>query len=676
MDSKQLNNFIETIQNKLSNINELDNIIELLLTHTKEIVPYDSIDILFIDREKNQAKSYANKNKYSLIQSGLLTQCYQSHQPIIINDIQRSILFNKDVDNLDKSNIMKVLLIPILDNNSSKDILGMIWIGINKGYKQFIQKDVDTLVRFTNSFKHKIFKNIDNSGNKYKNPLELCMEEKKKLIVDRKRDENYFASTIHDIRTPMNAVIGYMELMLMTEKDEKKREYIESTLKNGELMVTLINDALDMSKVSNGKMTINKTLFSPIEILSDVVKLFYNSMKQKSIYFDIYIDPLMPSLISSDTQRIKQIINNLLSNAIKFTPQYGEITLNAKYDKNNDTLKVSIKDNGIGIEKEKQKSIFNPYAQETNSTSKEYGGTGLGLSISQQLSILLNGKLTLEGDKGKGSDFSLIIPCETPKNTKPEIDTRLIENQHIIIFSPHINSNLKTFKTYFDELDISYQFTVNIEMLDEKHIIIMDKKETSNYEKYIKDLLKNSARIIVINSDINITQCTLKGNLEILQTPILPNILIDKISKLINPNIEYKLQSNIEENRDKLKNHNVLVIDDSTINLKLMVEILKHFQAKIQTAINPKEAFTLMEKTNFDIIFIDQNMPIMNGDKATIIIREMEKKKNIKPSIIYGLTGDSNDETITNFKNAGANDIFIKPIHIEEIYNSILKVDV
>lgn len=574
---------------------------------------------------------------------------------------------------------MKILIVPVLDNNAKKDILGMIWIGINKGYKQFIQQDIDDLVRFASTKKQALFLNTTDNFT-LKNPknndaLLACQESSRRLKATMQRNENYFASTIHDIRTPMNAIIGFMELMLLNEKDEGKIEYIDATLKSGEHMVALINDALDMSKVSSGKMSINKTLFSPMEGLEDISKLFYNSMQQKGINFSIYIDPKLPKLINSDLHRIKQIVNNLLSNAMKFTPVEGSILLECLYHKSLDTLSISVIDTGIGIAKEKQKSIFSPYAQESNSTAKEYGGTGLGLAISQQLSILLNGTLTLESEQGGGSDFTFTLPCDSKKNNTLAIDALFLENYTIDIFTPKgLDSSLEVIERYFNDLNIHFNPISKLNSLEikNKHVLLLKRSDANLHENFLSRFLEKNGLVLFIDEHFSTKECSFKGNFKLIHHPILANTLFDSLENLIQPNIEYKnpLLETLPE--DLLKDKHILLLDDSMINLKLMNEILKRFHPKVDTFINAKEALERVETQVFDMIFIDQNMPIMNGDEAIIIIREIEKKQGRKPSIIYALTGDAQEETIQKILKAGANEIYQKPIHVEEVRQAIL----
>jgi len=474
----------------------------------------------------------------------------------------------------------------------------------------------------------------------------------------------------------MNAVIGFMELMLLNETNEQKREYIDATLKSSDLIVTLINDALDMSKVANGKMSLHKTDFSPMNGLSDIVKFFYNTMKKKSINFGIYIDPLMPSLINSDLHRIKQVINNLLSNAIKFTPIDGKIILEALYNKEKDTLKISVIDTGIGIAKEKQKSIFNPYIQEKDSTAKEYGGTGLGLAISQQLSILLNGTLTVESEQGEGSEFIFTIPCETPSSAKKEINANLFNDISVVIYSPSdLHHPLETIQQYFKDLNINFKHLDSSNALilaPDENVLILEREEAIVAQEVIETFLNNNGHVIIVENSFALDDCYFEGSFKLLHNPILPHTLFNAINTLLHPDIQENSVDNSSIDYEYLTGHTVLIVDDSIINLKLMGEILKRLNLNITTAVNAKDGLELFKTKVFDIVFIDQNMPMMNGDEAIVKMREIEKNKNSKPSIIYGLTGDAHSDIEEKIMGAGANDIFTKPIHLDEVYQAIV----
>jgi len=670
----------------LKNTSDISSRLNTVHDAIHRFIPYDSMHILSIDSDRGVATTMEHKDTealdYPLEQKGILAQCYESHHPLLINDVNRSLLYNKETDgrlnSRNSQNITKVLVVPIMDNSASKDILGILWIGLYGGVKQFIQEDIDHLMRFANATKGYLFEDHKSEQKSSHDALLICKEAKRVLKVQLERHENYFASTIHDIRTPMNAVIGFMELMMLNETDTQKRDYIDATLKSGEHIVTLINDALDMSKISSGKMSLEKTIFPPIDRLSDIAKLFYNSMRKKSIDFEVFIDPKMPALIKSDVHRIKQIVNNLLSNAMKFTPVDGEVYLKATYDKESDTLRVSVLDTGIGIAKEKHKSIFNPYAQETTSTSREYGGTGLGLAISQQLSVLLDGTLTLDSTQGEGSEFVLTIPCDTPQDTKQSIDVSGLRDANILIYQPkNMQTSTVTIQKYLNALEIPYhqiESRDDIKMGKNPTTLIIDRLTAVVYKGDIQQYLHQGGCAIIIENNFESKNCPFNGNFKPMHNPILPNPLFDMLQLFVNPKEQNRLsKADAHIDYDSLKGHSVLVVDDSLINLKLMTEILKRFDLDTSTCINAREALELLQERSFDIIFIDQNMPIMVGDQAIAEIRQNEKNRDLKHSIIYGLTGDTNKDVIDRIMLSGADGVLTKPVHIEEIYGAISK---
>lgn len=677
MTDQKFNSFIEETTIKVQNSKDKIEVLDIFYDSIKRFIPSEHIKILSIDSNNNRAltieKVDGDSVAYPLDEGGILSQCYEFQQPLIVNDIQRSLIYNQKIDNLDIKSVSKILVLPVVENRKEKNIIGIIWIGIDKGFQQFIQQDIDNLVRFSNIIKHKLFFSADNIED---NSLAACRVYRRELQTKIERLENSFASTIHDIRTPMNAVIGFMELMMLTEKDMQKRDYIDATLKSGEHIVALINDALDMSKVSSGKMSLNKSDFSPVVGLSDIVKLFYNSMKKKSINFSVYIDPHMPATLHSDLHRVKQIVNNLLSNALKFTPEDGIVTLNAQYDKVNNVLNISVIDTGIGIAEEKQKSVFSPYRQESSSTSSEYGGTGLGLAISQQLSILLDGRLTLESKKGEGCKFVFVLPCDAMHTEPTDFHIKKLKASKLVIHKLNNSAEIQVIEDYLNDLQVSYKVINSIEELKtpaETSLLIMHRDAAIDTIDEIQEFLDQGGALLFVEDNFDTKHCRFEGNLKILPKPVLPNVLFDSLNRLIDPSIKDTSEEDIFGDIDRFKGYSTLVVDDSMINLKLMTEVLNKFNLDVASSINPKEALQMLESRTFDVIFIDQNMPMMNGDEVIKKIRSDEKLKDLKPATIYALTGTTDEKVREHMLEAGANAVYAKPIHIMDIYKAIVK---
>jgi len=655
--------------------------VEAFLDGVKSLIPFKEVCVLSIDKDTNSAINIAPSDEescnLSLDEKGILPQCYHSLQSLYINDVSRSLLFNDQIDLINKKDIVKILVSPIISSGDDRKVLGIVWIGLEKGFQQFILEDVENLEKFIRSTGKYILNNgfLSNSDN-HESIIE-CMGMKKTLLAKMKRVEDYYASTIHDIRTPMSAIMGFMELMLLDEKNEEKRSYIDSSLKSAEHIIALINDALDMSKVASGKMRLDKTTFSPIVGLGDVAKLFYNSMKKNNIEFSVYLDPLMPSMINSDLHRIKQIINNLLSNAMKFTPKKGMVSLEACYNKDSNTLEISVSDTGIGIAKDRQKSIFSPYIQESNTTSTQYGGTGLGLAISQQLSILLGGTISIESEQRVGTTFTVMLPCEVANNLDSIVDREIFENQSILIYTTNKDHLLlNTIRRYLDSVNIAYHLLdANKSLVIDKqyNLIIIDRDDSFEYIELLQEYLDSDGKILLVEDRYSSKECHLEGAVKLVYSPMLPDKLFDTLHKLIVPMKQIDSDKNSVDKYISLKEYKVLVVDDNMVSIKLMIEILKKYELQTVGCCSPHEALEIFENELFDIVFIDQNMPMMNGDEAISKMREIEKNKYQKRTKIFALTGDTDMNINKKMIDAGADAVFTKPLHIKEIYKVVFE---
>ena len=232
-----------------------------------------------------------------------------------------------------------------------------------------------------------------------------------------KMKSEFLANMSHEIRTPLNAIIGFIDLLREKEDDKQKLEYLNIVNTSSKSLVNIINDILDFSKIESGKLSIEHIDFDSKEEFNITKKLFQAKADEKDINLQItYKD--VPQYLKSDVLRIKQIVNNLLSNAIKFTPKEKNITLSLEYKDNQ--LLVAVRDEGVGIQKDKLQSIFEAFSQEEASTSRKYGGTGLGLSISSRLVNLLGGELKVKSKVGEGSVFYFKIPVEIGQEIQKE----------------------------------------------------------------------------------------------------------------------------------------------------------------------------------------------------------------------------------------------------------------
>ncbi len=682
LTEEEFKDIITVCEIEFDQVNDITQIALGCEEKTRGITPAKDVYMLLpkLDSKEFEIISLNKMIPMNIDKESVISECYHTKQPFIVNDVSQSFLYNKKYDNILEQGIKDLLVVPILDDSAHKNILAILWASIPLGsWNQYTQKDLDYITRFSIFIKRFLQeKELTSKKSVADDGFADCMDAYNNLNAKIRRDQEYFSSIIHDIRTPMNGVLGFLELLQLKEVDPKKKEYIETALKSGESMVALISDALDVSKMSSGKMSIEKVPFSVLDELSDTAKLFFNSARKKDITLNAFYDPDLPLTIHSDFHRIKQIINNLLNNAIKFTPVKGTISLELLYDKERDGMTVSIKDSGIGIAKERQKDIFTPYAQEKSSTSREYGGTGLGLSISQQLSVLLGGKMELKSEEGKGSKFYFTIPCNTDKDTPSCIEKKKLKNLSVMIYNSANNDMVTdTVRRYLENFALNVKNTKYDESLESMRngkfdILVISKKDTLSQEENIQEILDAGKSVIIIDDGhFEDGHNWFIGNVRRVSPPLLPQELFGIISEFIAP-LDKKVKEDTSE-WIEIKGKSILVVDDNEINLKFMKEILKILSIESISAQSAKEGIEKFESKKPDMIFIDENMPGMQGSEAIVLIRKIEKKSKFNTIAIVGLTGEANKKTSEILLNAGANDVISKPIQIQQIKDTITK---
>jgi len=290
------------------------------------------------------------------------------------------------------------------------------------------------------------------------------IEENQQLEIEKevaKKNEQlkseFLANMSHEIRTPLNAMFGFIHLLEAKNIDKESKEYLKIIKNSGEILLSLINDILDFSKVEAGKMVIEKYPFNLKTEIMKIYTLFSNKAATKNIKLSL-IEKNIDIDVVSDSVRIKQVISNLLSNAIKFTPENKNIKLYVAYNDEKEELYVEVKDEGIGIPKDKLNTIFKPFSQADNSTTRKYGGTGLGLTISYNLIELLGGKLEVESEVDKGSRFCFSIPLkksDIQQNKDDKSNSKDVFKYHILLVEDN-QANIMFVSVLLKKLGITF----------------------------------------------------------------------------------------------------------------------------------------------------------------------------------------------------------------------------
>jgi len=502
----------------------------------------------------------------------------------------------------------------------------------------------------------------------------------------------FMANMSHELRTPMNGIIGFTDLVLTTDLQRTQRDYLGNVKKSANGLLDIINDILDFSKLEAGKLLIDHVPFRLDELVEETVDILMVKAFEKNLELICYIDPEIPVQFGGDPVRIRQVLVNLLGNAIKFTPQ-GEILISLVkaggiYQKNGKPyldIELSVRDTGIGISPKKLRKIFESFTQADSSTTRKYGGTGLGLTISKSLAELMYGNLTVNSELGRGSTFTLHLALEVVKEHtqiasehKPPLRKVLVVDDNATnrwlmqdIFR-YFNIPCEVAGSGKEALMILERIKGTGEHLDliitDHHMPEMDGMQL------VKELQQKSSditqpTILMLSSlEKNLFQheADKLGIRQLLTKPVKMYELYAMLSSMFMPGHEANKPdlsvTNVEHITEAAS---IMVVEDDPINMLLISEVLRKMGFDIIRANNGKEALEILPHYDPVLIFMDVNMPEMDGYTTTRHIRAMGEPYNHLP--IIALTADAMQGDREKCLAAGMDDYISKPFRIEEI---------
>lgn len=501
----------------------------------------------------------------------------------------------------------------------------------------------------------------------------------------------FLANMSHELRTPMNGIIGFTDLVLTTEMQKSQREYLSNVKKSAYGLLDIINDVLDFSKIEAGKLTIDKTLFRLDELVEETMDILVVKAYEKNLEMICHIEPGMPSQFSGDPVRIRQVLVNLLGNAIKFT-QGGEILVSlvkagGVYNKNDNQyldVELSVKDTGIGISKEKLGKIFESFTQADSSTTRKYGGTGLGLTISKSIAELMDGNLSVHSETGRGSTFTLHLPLEVV-NQSPQISSKhKLPIQDVLIVDDNDTSawHIQQVLNYFN-----IKSTISPNAADATQLIKSRKSDGKNFDLVITDYQMPGTDGLKFTREIRKKIYTPEMPVVLMLSALEKNLLQDSnglYQVLTKPVKAYELYgllcSLFMKERQATKVSTtvpvikkfgdstlVMVVEDDPINMMLISEVLRKMGFQILKAENGKKALEILPLHQPELIFMDVNMPELDGFATTRLIRQMGAPHCNVP--IIALTADALQGDKERCIEAGMNSYVSKPFRLEEIEN-------
>jgi len=519
---------------------------------------------------------------------------------------------------------------------------------------------------------------------------------KNKSDTENRHKSAFLANMSHEIRTPMNAIIG-MTTIGKSALDPVRKDYCFTKIEDASNhLLGVINDILDMSKIEANKFELAPAEFEVEKMLQRVVNVVNFRVEEKHQKFSVHIDRAIPHTLIGDDQRIAQVITNILWNAIKFTPENGSITLAVRLaEKTNEkcTLKISITDTGIGISPEQQERIFRSFEQAESSTTRKYGGTGLGLAISRSIVELMGGNIWVMSEQGKGSVFTFTIPLQRGSNEKqiPFLENINVKNVRVLTVDddPDI-------LTYFFEIAQSFGITCDVAISGEKALQLVDQK--GGYHIYfidwkmpvmdgiqlareIKSRVSENSIVIMISAvewSTIADEAKTAGVDKFLSKPLFPSTIAEIINECLGVDKNQTEKSQSEEIAGIFAERRILLVEDVEINREIVQTLLEPTQLKIECAENGAEAVRMFMETpnKYDMIFMDIQMPVMDGYEATKRIRaveaELNKSDNSRKQIpIIAMTANVFKEDIEKCLENGMNSHVGKPIDFDEVLLSL-----
>ncbi len=509
----------------------------------------------------------------------------------------------------------------------------------------------------------------------------------------------FLANMSHEIRTPMNCVIGISDLLMEMDPTDNQRQYLDMISQSGSALLALINDILDLSKIEAGQLALDPLEMNLRGLIEEVSGLVAFNTQPKGVEMVSRIAPGAPDKVVCDPNRLRQVLTNLLNNAAKFTAA-GHIYLNVEpTGENGDEidLKFEITDTGIGIEKEKLEAIFEKFTQADASTTRRFGGTGLGLPISQHLVNLMGGKISADSTPGTGTTFAFTLPLKSVRKDADLFNPPAEHDQRVLVVTSHkLSGEVLAEQVRLLGFDCSVALGCD-DALKILHgspqssqkpcpFILVDQNVLPDDVSCIKEFLgekssEASVRLIMLtalSSAIREKELLLQGFSGTLPKPVRPHQLkavleghttISPVQDNDQPTAKLDGLTNDEvaETQDNLSNAPangplILIAEDNPFNQRVAEGMFKLLGCRVEVASNGAEAVAMVQKTRYDMIFMDCQMPEMDGYDATRVIRGLEDRKCATIPIVAMTANALSGDKRACFE-AGMDDFLSKPIN-------------
>lgn len=671
----QLQTVSKEIQEANDNI-EINTIVENFVT---KLMDSEFASIWFYDAQKGtllRERGSKSVREISINKKcGVLYKCFMTKEHAIYNYLTSEKGYEASVDNPDDIKMKSKVMLPLIDNDR---LIGIVTAYTSvKKVNVFTEDDLEVLKAISPYIIDTIYKmhpdakiDVEDERSRRKDHSKRAETEALHKVqkVQNSRAEvetsdetlAFMSNSIHDIRTPANTLFGFLDLLQEQVHEPRLSQYIQNAKESAGLINDLTTSILDRISSQREREESKKEKIDSVKFFSSVAEMFSSNMYSKKLHYNVFIDPLMPKEILTESLKLKRIIMNLINNAYKFTPTNHSVEFSVRYKAKDKKLIISVKDTGIGIAQEKQKDIFKAFKQAEDTTVLNYGGTGLGLAISSDYVKDLGGQFKLQSETDKGSEFSFDIPVD---NNKVIPSFAPINNKDIkiaILMDGLNNFSASNIAKYLSTFGLQNEQIVAVASSstypsDMTHLISFQNKTDSSV--VASAVAKNFKCMLVEENLFSVDKDDFHNSFELIsQYTCYVNELYAFISSKVMPK--------------------VLIVDDDKISVSLIKTLLEGEFCKVSVAMDGEEALNLLISAQrsgdpFSLAYLDNKMPVISGLGVIKRFRAYEKEKQLKPIYAVSISGDIlNNEDDRKHFNAFTG----KPFEKKDIREALYKI--
>ena len=506
------------------------------------------------------------------------------------------------------------------------------------------------------------------------------LQERTKQANEANEAKTLFLSNIsHELRTPINGILGFSKILSSTKLDEEQKDFVETISTSSEELLSVVNNILDVAQTQSGQIEVENNHFNVFEVFENLAHLYAVEASKKEIEFLLWIDPALAYMsVESDAEKIKQVLMNLISNALKFTKAKGQVDISIKKEASKKgviAIKFDVTDTGIGMSQEQLKRVFSAFTQADNSNTREFSGAGLGLTLARSWVSMLGGELQLESVEGKGTTVSFILTLAQKELTQSE----KVKGVRLGLYTPlalqaekshnyltrYLSSvrgvTLESFETLvackeaeFGSFDVLY---VHYDQINKEELHRIVAQYSSEIPLVLVTKLENRFKIQDIAPAFS----------QIIYKPIT----FSKMKNSVKISVQNKELLTTSSSTEKMFNLKALVVEDNKVNQKVIVHTLKNLGIESDTADNGKEALEVFKASYYDIVFMDIQMPVMNGVVATKEIIKHEELNKLTHTPIIAVTTNTLKGDRESYLEAGMDEYIAKPINAQKFISVV-----